>query len=456
MQLLKILACSLVVIIFGGCNATDDGSTLKEYSPEAGCSAANIKLWAYENMQDYYLFYDQVPTVNPTVYPSAANLVETLRVQPYDRFSRIAITSEDEEIFDEGKTFGIGAFWLRDDYGRLRVATVYRDSPLGRTTIVRGDKLVSINGVPVENITEDQYQRFVGTRELPRSSTWRFIDARTNRPSDVTLTPSLFDINTVVHSETFEHRHYEGKIGYLVLDAFLGTSEDELDDVIADFRENNIQELILDLRYNGGGFVNVATKLASQIAGPSTDGKLLMDYRHNIKYTSHDFSLDFESVENNLDLRRLVVITSEYTASASELVINALSPYMQVVTIGSRTTGKPYISFGNDLCGQRLHALQAEGFNANDVSVYNGIIPICASYDYLNRDFGYKENELQTENMLLDAVNHVVYGSCRPVSLATTPSLQYDSSQSTSRVNVFAKSPIIGGARMDHLPVKGN
>lgn len=452
MQFAKVLAYSLVVLL-GACGSSDDsvdrgGVVLQKYSPEAGCTEDNVKLWAYESMLDYYLFYDQVPSVNPVTYDSAAELVEDIRVLPYDRFSRVAITSDDVEVFVEGKTFGIGAFWQWDSDDRLRVAGVYTDSPLGRAGVARGDRLVSINSVPIENLTDEMYQQFVGTRDNPQSATWTFEDAATLVQAAFNVTPALFDINTVMHSETIEHDEYSGNIGYLVLDRFLGTSESELDAAISKFREDNIQELILDLRYNGGGLVSVATKLVSQIAGPSTDGELLMEYRHNNKYSEFDFSIDFESVDTQLNLNRLVVLTSNYTASASEIVINALSPYIEVVTVGGRTIGKPYISFGNDLCGQRLHALQAEGFNADNVSVYNGIEPSCNSSDDLGRDFGYVMEGTGTEGMLDDAINYLVHGSCDTPVLASTPSLQDDSPQET-RLGSFARALPGGGIRTD-------
>jgi C-terminal processing protease CtpA/Prc len=446
MRCLKTLAVWGCGVLLCSCSASD-GETVSNpegaQTPLAACTADDIKQWAYNSLNDYYLFYDQVAVVNPRNYDSAASLVEAVRVLPYDRYSRVVEASIEEEVYVEGKRFGIGAFWIWDVAGDLRLAGVYADSPLGRAGAKRGDILVAINQTPVENLTVEMYDAAVGTRDQPRAADWTIQDASGQRRT-FNLTPAFFDINTVMHSETLTLPNYSEKVGYLVLDGFLGVSEAELDNAIAGFREDNIGELILDLRYNGGGLISVATKLASQIAGPATDEQLMIEYRHNDKYTEFDFALDFEAVDGSLGLERLLVLTTDYTASASELVINALSPYIDVVTIGTRTTGKPYISLGNDFCGQRLHALQAEGFNASDVSVYGGIAPSCGSVDDLTRDFGSTE-----EGMLSDALNYLTDGACNTPELAAAPGLQNDSPLNNPLIDLFSKPELETGALLD-------
>lgn len=316
-------------------------------------------------------------SLTPLNYLSAGALVEDLRDQPHDRFSYITDASVSEEVFAEGKAYGIVYQWRPDSNGRVIVSAVYDDSPLGRTGVInRGDEIFAINGVELPDLTDAQYEDFVGTRERTSTATWTFIDAQNNQRKTVVLTPALYDINTVLHSEVIEHENHFGKIGYLVFDLFLSTSEAELDSALTTFSNEGINELVLDLRYNGGGLVSIATKLVSQISGKATTGQALMEYRHNNKYAEElGFSIQFSDESIDLNLDRLIVLTTESTASSSEIVINALSPYIEIVTIGSRTSGKPYITFGNRFCGKEMHALQAEGFNANDISVSGGLAP---------------------------------------------------------------------------------
>ena len=104
---------------------------------------------------------------------------------------------------------------------------------------------------------------------------------------------------------------------------------------------HGVRDLVLDLRYNGGGLVGVAQHLASLIAGVRTNGQVFAEYFHNDKNATRNRVLRFEPKPHALGLERLVVITTGASASASELVINALKPFIPVVVIGSRTYGKP-------------------------------------------------------------------------------------------------------------------
>ena len=139
-------------------------------------------------------------------------------------------------------------------------------------------------------------------------------------------------------------------IGYLVYNSFSTDFDDELNDVFADFQSQNVQELILDFRYNPGGFVSSAIQIASAVYGTRTD-ELFNKQRFNDKL---DASFQDGVGENNftatvsnsgtpintLELSRVYVITTGGTASASELVINGLEPYIDVVQIGTTTVGK--------------------------------------------------------------------------------------------------------------------
>lgn len=449
MQFIKGCGAALLAVTIGACGSSGGNSGHVEPSVGSACTSADIKKWAYDNMRDYYLFSDQIPVVDPASYASANTLVEDLRVKPHDRFSHVTSSDVSDETFFEGKTFGVGYQWQQGSDNRIRVSAVYNDSPLGRAgTINRGDEFVAINGVAMGNLTDDQYQSFVGTREQPKTAAWTFRDAQSQQLKVVSLTPTLYNINTVMHSESISLAEHSGKIGYLVLDSFLKTSEAELDDAMTAFRNDGINELVLDLRYNGGGLVKIAAKLASQIAGSATGGNPLMEYRHNNKYSEYNFSIDFADEAIDLELNRLIVLTTKYTASSSEIVINALRPYIEVITIGSRTTGKPYITRGNDYCGTQMHALQAEGFNANDVSVYGGIAPSCGGTDDLTRDFGMPANNLPIEGMLKDALDYIVLGSCKTPLLADNPSLQNDSPIGTALIERFTEKRYNTGARM--------
>lgn len=374
------------------------------------CSVPSQNRWVDRQMRDYYLFYDQVPGLNLDSYNSPEALIADLRVAEFDSFSSIRDTAVVNQLFNEGTAFGMGFRLLRDADGLPRIARVYENSPMGLANIKRSDIVVSINGIPWDNIDSSRYHELVGTTDNPQPTTWVFRDSATNDTRQVELTQSRYNLNTVVYAQTINYPGYNGKIGYLVFESFLSPSEAELDRVLDEFMRDGVTDLILDMRYNGGGLTRIARKLMSQIAGPDTDGELLIEYQHNDRYQAFNFERNFEPQSINLDLKRLVVITTGSTASASEIVINSLRPYIDVVTVGTRTTGKPYISFSRDFCGKSISAMSAQGVNASGVSVFGGIAADCVASDDLTRDFGVSDGSI--EGLVRSAAEYLVFGRC--------------------------------------------
>ena len=130
-----------------------------------------------------------------------------------------------------------------------------------------------------------------------------------------------------------------------------------LDDAFAALHEAGATELVLDVRYNGGGLVDVAVHLASLIGGVPTQGRVLATFQHNDKNSDLNEDLRFETAPAQaLDLARLFVITTRSSASASELVINSLRPHIPVVVVGDSTYGKPVGQYGFDVLRQGARA----------------------------------------------------------------------------------------------------
>ncbi len=376
------------------------------------CNQATQNQWAYNSMQDFYLFYDQVPVVDPRAYESADELVRDVRFQERDDFSNVSDATTSSLAFEAGREFGLGFGLQYDQADAARISYVFTDSPIGRAGIERGDIIISVNGVAwLDALGPDLFNAVVGTPENPSTASWQFQRADTAELVDVELTAAEYDINTVIGSQIITNDSLQITVGYLVFNRFLSTSEPELRTELEFFRENNITELVLDLRYNGGGLVFIAQGLASAIGGESLAGQPLYEYRFNDRYTENNETLTFFEGLGDLNLSRLIVLTSEQTASASEIVIAGLQPYMDVVTIGTRTAGKPYVSFSNDRCGERLNAMEAEGFNASGVSVFGGISATCFAEDDLSQNFGFSSTN-GAEGQLGAGLNYIADGSC--------------------------------------------
>ncbi len=142
-------------------------------------------------------------------------------------------------------------------------------------------------------------------------------------------------------------------------------------------------ELVLDLRYNGGGLVDVAVHLASLIGGTRTNGQVMLNYVHNDKIGPVlNKTTRFTSPDEALNLQRLVVITTRSSASASELVINSLRPFIPVTVIGDTTYGKPVGQYGLRFCDKVLYPVAFSIKNANlEGDFFDGIAVDCAAGD---------------------------------------------------------------------------
>jgi carboxyl-terminal processing protease len=169
-----------------------------------------------------------------------------------------------------------------------------------------------------------------------------------------------------------------------------------------------IDELILDLRYNGGGRTHVAGFLSELIAGDHVDEEIFVKYLHNDKFSDWDWVSEFSKPENALNLTRVVIITTASTCSASELVINSLKPFVNVVLVGTTTCGKPVGMHGYDFGDKHISPIEFQGVNALGAGEYfDGIVPTCSSDDDLTKLFGDSE-----ESSLGEALHYLTQGSC--------------------------------------------
>ena len=367
-------------------------------------------------MQEWYLWNEEMPQVNPEEYASADELMDALRFR-LDKWSYITEEKEYDDFFTRGEYEGYGFGWNYDDEGNIRVTLVYRDSPFGRAGVDRGWIVSKVNG-----------QATVGNTNLnsliPGSTnTFEFINAEGNAVTE-TLTKSKININTVLHHEVM-HVGNE-KVGYLVFNSFLEPSIDELKPVFEEFQQAGISDLILDLRYNGGGRVDVAEYIAGNIIGHRGADRTFMQFAYNQNIQQlidadpkqkASVTTKFETPEFPLDLDQLIVIASGRTASASELLINGLRPFMDVIIVGENTHGKPVGSFAFRYEGYAISPISFKVVNDKGEGEYFGGFPVDAYVeDDLSRPFGDPE-----EARLKEALHFVETGAFDVAGSRTAP-----------------------------------
>jgi C-terminal processing protease CtpA/Prc len=371
-----------------------------------GCDATNKNLFVREVMSDIYLWYSAMPQVDPASFGTPEEYLEAVRHRPLDdHFSYITARASNRAFFGESQYVGFGVSWTV--LGReLRVLQVFPDSPASEAGLSRGDRVTAIAGEPVENLlVSGRLGEVLGPEEIGISVRVDFVDAGGARRGSH-LTKRVVTIPTVSLTRTYDAGGR--RVGYMFFRNFVEPSFAALDTAFAQLRESRVDDIVIDMRYNGGGLVNVARHLASIIGGVRTRGQVFAEYFHNDKNSFRNEVLRFEDKPNAASLSRLIVITTPDSASASELVINALRPFIPVAVIGDRTYGKPVGQYQVEFCDKMLAPVSFSLRNANGEGDFFGGIPAdCPAADDIGRALGDP-----AEASLREALTYAATGSC--------------------------------------------
>lgn len=360
----------------------------EQIKPVVDCSieAQNERL--LQKMRDIYLWYDQIPDLDPGAYDSPEALLEAIRFAEKDPWTHISPAAARAAYYSEGETLGIGLRWkLNEAADALGVALIYPGSAAADAGLSRGDEVVALNGVSVATIeAEDLWASATGddAEGVPVTIALRRPGGGTE---EITVQKRVYKLLTVAEPQVFEVEGH--KIGYVYLDRFISPAVDAIREAFASLREAGAQDLILDMRYNGGGLVEVSRVLASLIGGKEIDGRTYNLTRYNARHLDWNEASRFGVDENALNLPRLAVIATGSTASASELVINNLDPWIRVGVIGGDTYGKPVGSKSYDDCGLNISPIMFRSLNADGIGdYYEGLPADCPAEDQLSAPLG--------------------------------------------------------------------
>ena len=347
MKIQKFLLYVLLLFTLISCKDEDDNIAPRQYDFE-------IEDFIWEGLNTYYYWQNSVPDLADNRFDSqksyanflsqfSANhelLFESL-LSDKDRFSWImsdytALEKQLSRIYTtSGMMIGLGRVGDSNDLFAF-VRYVLPDSDAAAKNIVRGDLFLSVNN---EQLTVDNYRELLSSEVESFSIQLAQISGQTIAPTGISV-----DLVKAEIQENPIHMHKlielnNTKIGYLMYNGFVTDFDDELESALAKFQTQGVNQLIVDLRYNRGGSVSTSIKLASMITGQFS-GEVFAQTQHNNKLSSFNEDYLFEATAVQLKMDRLYVIISEETASASELLINGLSPYIDVILIGDDTTGK--------------------------------------------------------------------------------------------------------------------
>jgi len=295
----------------------------------------------YFIMNEYYFWYKLMPVVVKTDYKDPYALLDAMQYKTLDRWS--FVQTYDQYIAQTTGSFvGHGISMGLDPSNKVRIVQIYANSPLYSKGVRRGWIVKKLNGTDLASIFIAQdgtaYSNLIGTSTAGITNTFLF-QTPAGKDSTIASTKTSFTLNTVILADTLHLK--SGITGHLVFDQFIPPSNQELLSAFTYFSQNNIKDLIVDLRYNGGGDISVLTNMASYVAGAAKLNTTFLTLTYNDKNQASNRSFKFVSVLSPLSISRLVVITTRGTASASEDFINGLNPSFDVKTIGDTTNGKP-------------------------------------------------------------------------------------------------------------------
>ncbi|WP_282036373.1 S41 family peptidase [Saccharicrinis aurantiacus] len=396
-----------------------------------------VNEFIHESMSTNYYWADQMPELSSHEHTDSKAYFDKLLYSSIDKWS--FITSDYQGLVDYFNG-------VRKEYGySVRPALisegssdwigfiefVYPNTPASRANLKRGDIIIEVNG---HSLNKNTYAELFDNESI--SLTLGTMKSGVAEPLDqpIVLSPEEIHINPILKTHVQDRDGHI--IAYLAYTSFISSLSADLESLFAEFKEQGVQDLILDLRYNGGGSVATAKLLASMIGPSSIADEVFIRSSYNntvsdylaTKYPDDEsiFIDRFLKHPNNLSLQNLYVLTTSSTASASEMLIYALAPYMNVVQIGEKTHGKYYGSITiNDPDSDHGWAIQpivmkAENVN-NSIDYSIGLSPQIQMYDSFYAELGADDDPFM--NAAFNLINNS--GEDNEVFKSSSSKMQY-------------------------------
>jgi hypothetical protein len=379
-----------------------DPSTGRAYPDKPGSKLAEnnfLRSWTH----DLYLWYREVPDLNPASYATADyfNVLKTSATtpsgNPKDKFHFTYPTEQWVALSQSGVEAGYGAQWVLISSRPPRQVVVAYTEPNSPATapsvnLARGAQVLTVDGVNLVSASDSASVDTLNAGLFPSapgaSHTFSVLDLGASTPRTVTMVATNVTSTPVQNVATIGTR--SGTVGYMLFNDHIATAEAQLVSAFSQLQGAGVSDLVLDIRYNGGGYLDLASEVAYMIAGPGpTTGQGFEKTVFNDKYSTtdpvtgerltpvpfHNTTQGFSGARGQplptLSLSRVFVLTSPNTCSASEAIMNGLRGVgVQVIQIGTTTCGKPYGFYPQDNCSTTYFSIQFQGVNAQGFGDY--------------------------------------------------------------------------------------
>ncbi|MDM0107218.1 S41 family peptidase [Variovorax sp. J22R24] len=401
--------------------------------PDRPGSLATEKSWVRAWIDETYLWFDEVPSVLAADFATPIDYFDALKTPKLtaggnakDRFHFTMDTADYRALFQSGIEVGYGfelAFLNAAPPRDIRVAYTEPGTPASQAAIDRGAKVIAIDGIDVA-AGADVVGLNAGLSPAREGESHSFrLQATDGSERTVALTSTRITRTPVQNVKTIATA--TGPVGYLLFNDHVATAESQLIAAVNQLKGAGVVDLVIDMRYNGGGLLDVASELAYMVSSPAaTTGTVFERLQFNSKNpfglnaaqtiipfrsTSRGFSTPAGQPLPQLGLSRVTVLAGPDTCSASESVVNSLRGVgVAVNLIGDTTCGKPYGFYPEDNCGTTYFAIQFQGVNQQGFGDYgDGLSPTCVVSD----DFGHALGD-PAEARLAAALGFRATGAC--------------------------------------------
>jgi carboxyl-terminal processing protease len=430
-----------------------DPETGRPY-PDVGGSVTAENHWLRSWTNEFYLWYREVPDVDPASSPTTEAYFElqkttatTASGNPKDKFHFTFPTEDWRLLSQSGVQAGYGVEWVIVSGQRPRrvvVAYTQPNSPATAANLARGAEVLAVDNIDLVNTSSQAGVDTLNAGLFPESvgEVHTFM-VRDLSGTERSITMQSANVTSAPVQNVQVLTTSTGAVGYMLFNDHMATAESALVDAVNTLRSASVTDLVLDIRYNGGGFLDIAAELAYMIAGSGpTAGRAFETLRFNDRHPTTDpftgepliptpfhtttqFSTPSGQPLPTLNLQRVFVLTGPGTCSASESIINSLRGVnVEVIQIGSTTCGKPYGFNPADNCGMTYFSIQFEGVNAQGFGNYpdgfspsntSGVagvrVPGCSVADDFSRALGDPQ-----ERRLAAALQYRASQSCPAAS----------------------------------------
>lgn len=422
---------ALVILVAGCGGGGGDGGGGRT---PASCSEAELKQFVLATSRDWYLFPELLPAaVDTASFATAAELLDhltaTARAQGKDRyFSYLTTRTEENSLLGEGEFIGFGLRTRTDPGPRPFIVEVFEGSPAAEGGLERGDEIVAVdlddgNGyVPVSELLADgsTISDALGPSESGVARGVRLLRTGEAQPVEVRMVKRTVTIDPVSDIYGWAVLPLAGTagVGYVNLRTYISTADTQLRDAFAQLRARNLDYYIVDLRYNGGGLVRIAELVNDLFGAARSTSEVQLRMLHNpARSAAEDETRRFDPQPQSVRPVRIAFLTTEATASASEINVNSLAPWVEVAIVGDDTYGKPVGQLAFDLtgCDDRLRLVSFKTVNALDQGdYYDGLAETlqsaCAAPDTIDLPLGDP-----AEGMVAAALGWLANDTCEPI-----------------------------------------